>query len=469
MTTKELTRRQARWAEILGSFDFEIRSRPGKQSTKPDALSRRPDLKPKEGDKLTFGRFLKPENLPQDAFIDSLECMDLWIKQEDQIEIDDVNLELNALNVNEEIWSNDQLLKEIREVSRQDKRIQQIMNVCVDMPTSKLIVDYTINEQILYFRDKAVVPDNDNLKLQILKSRHSSKLAGHPGRMPTLMLVKHNFHWPSMKAYINKYVDGCQSCQRVKTRTSKPYGALQPLPVPSGPWVDVCYNMITDLPESEGYDCILTVVDRFTKMAHFIACNKTMNSEQLAQLMIQNVWKIHGTPKTITSDRGNIFISKLTQEMNSSLGIKTQASTAYHPQTDGQSEITNKAVEHFIRHFMSYKQDNWKSLLPLAEFSYNNNLHLSIGMSPFRANYGHDVSFTGTQNEEQKLPAVNELIEQINEIQEKLREAMKISQDEMKRQFDRKVLNAPEWQRGNLVWLNGKHISTTRPSAKFSH
>jgi hypothetical protein len=204
-------------------------------------------------------------------------------------------------------------------------------------------------------------------------------------------------------------------------------------------------------------------------MAHFIGCKKSMKSEELAKLMIDQVWKNHGTPRTITSDRGNVFVSKLTRDMNARLGIVTQASTAYHPQTDGQSEITNKAVELYLRHYVSYKQDNWSDLLPLAEFSYNNNNHVSIGMSPFRANYGYNASFSGTPSDEQYLPAVSDKVEQLNEIQEELRNAMKEAQEIMKERFDKKVLDTPKWKEGEEVWLNSKHISTTRPTAKFSH
>lgn len=464
MTTKELTRRQARWAEILGSFDFEIRFRPGKQSTKPDALSRRPDLKPEAGDKLSFGRLLKEENLPSDAFIDCLDGIEEWFEKESVM-----NCEIEAFIGPEEMWTDDAIIDEIRTKSAEDVKINEMIKLCQEMPNIRHDEVYSVTDDVLYYKGKIVVPDDNNIKLKILRSCHDSKLAGHPGRMRTLMLVKRHFHWNSMKTYINKYVDGCQSCQRVNARTNKPFGSLQPLPIPQGPWIDICYDMITVLPESDGYDSISTVVDRFSKMAHFIPCQKTMSSEELAKLMLRNVWKIHGTPRTITSDRGNIFISKLTKEMNAFLGIRTQSSTAYHPQTDGQSEITNKSVEQYLRHFVSYKQDDWNDLLPIAEFSYNNNFHVSIGMSLFKANYGFDISFTGTPSKEQCLPATEERIRLIKEVQDELRIAMEEAQRSMKEQFDRKVQETPNWKSGEEVWLNSRHITTTRPTAKFSH
>jgi transposase InsO family protein len=192
------------------------------------------------------------------------------------------------------------------------------------------------------------VPKDDALRYDIVRSHHDCKLAGHPGRAKTLALVKRCFTWPSVKQFVNRYVDGCDSCQRSKPLTLQPMGTLQPLPIPAGPWTDISYDMITDLPESNGFDSILTVIDRLTKMAHFVPCRKTMSSDQLADLMMRNVWRLHGTPKTIVLDRGSVFISQITRELSKRLGTQLQPSTAYHPRTDGQSEIAKKVVKQYL-------------------------------------------------------------------------------------------------------------------------
>ena len=176
-----------------------------------------------------------------------------------------------------------------------------------------------------------VVPNNSDVRREIIRSHHDSKLAGHPGRAKTLSLVQRSFTWPSIKQLVNRYVDGCDSCQRTKPCTKKPLGMLEPLPIPAGPWTDISYDLITDLPPSDGFDSILTVVDHLTKMAHFIPCMKTLDAEGLARLMLENVWKLHGTPKTIVSDRGSIFISQITKELDHQLGIRLHPSTAFHP------------------------------------------------------------------------------------------------------------------------------------------
>ncbi|WAR55033.1 hypothetical protein PtB15_4B652 [Puccinia triticina] len=156
---------------------------------------------------------------------------------------------------------------------------------------------------------RIVVPADPALRTKILKSRHDTKAVGHPGRSRTLALVQRSFVWNGQKKFVNQYVDGCDSCQRVKASTQQPFGTLEPLPIPAGPWTDISYDLITDLPESRSHDSILTVVDCLKKMAHFIPCRKSMNAEQLADLMAEHVWKLHGTLKTIVSNRESIFVS----------------------------------------------------------------------------------------------------------------------------------------------------------------
>jgi transposase InsO family protein len=235
-----------------------------------------------------------------------------------------------------------------------------------------------------------------------------------------------------MKKYVNQYVNGCNSCQRVKPSLLKPFGTLEPLPIPAGPWTDISYDMITNLPTSRGFDCILTVIDRLTKMAHFLPCNKKMTAEQLADLMLQQVWKLHGTPKTIVLDQGSVFVSQIMRELNKQLGIWLQPSTAYHPRTNGQSKIANKVVEQYLRHFVQYWQDDWEPLLALAELAYNNADHSSSGVSPFKANFGFDPTYGEVPYGEQCIPVVEARLKQIEEVQAELRCCLEGAQEAIK-------------------------------------
>ncbi|WAQ88258.1 hypothetical protein PtA15_9A385 [Puccinia triticina] len=403
MTTKSLTRRQVRWAETLGNFDFKIVFRPGRQSAKPDALSRRPDLAPTGEEKLTFGQLLKPENITPETFTaiaemgpDYVEVDDCFI--DDSIDLQDADrwFEVDVMGVtheedNRELIPTDvELINSIRKATLKDQRLIQLIGQCQD--TSGGTEEWCFKDGVLYRRGLIEVPADETIRTAIVQSRHDCRTAGHPGRARTLALVRRCFNWPSQKKFVNRYVDGCESCQRVKSSTQKPFGTLEPLPIPAGPWTDISYDLITDLPESNGSNSILTVVDRLTKMAHFIPCKKSTTADDLADLMLRYVWKLHGTPKSIVSDRGSVFVSQITKELSQRLGIRLQPSTAYHPRTDGQSEIANKSVETYLRHFIGYHQDDWEPLLALAEFSHNNNRHASTGISPFKANYGFDVT-----------------------------------------------------------------------------
>jgi hypothetical protein len=393
---------------MMGCFDFEIVFRPGRQSSKPDALSRRPDLKPPREDKLTFGQLLKPENITPETFAE-VAAFESWF-QDESIDMEDPDhwFEIDVLGIEPAggpqtppIASDVEILTHIRALTPTDPRLHKLRETMGTAKAEKV----SEADGVIYNNGQVEVPDNQGLKLDILQSRHDSKLEGHPGQAKTLALVWRCFTWPAKRRFIHGYIDGCNLCQRVKTSTQRPYGSLEPLPIPAGPWTNISYDMITDLPISNGFDSILTVIDRLTKMCHFIPCSKTLNAKELADLLLNNVWKIHGTPKTIVSDWGSIFVLRITKELSQRLGIRLQPSAAYHPRTDGQSEIANKAVEQYLRHYVQYRQSNWAALLPSAEFAYNNNRHKSLGMSPFRDNFGFDPTLAGIPSSKQCVPA----------------------------------------------------------------
>jgi hypothetical protein len=397
MTTKQLTRQQARWAETMGCFDFKIVFQPGRQSSKPDALLCQPDLAPTQEDKLSFGQLLQPKNITAQTFAE-VSDFKAWFDSE-EVHLPDADhwFEIDVLGaqVTQEtpsataIKANTAIIANIRAATHLDDQLLERQRRGDSGLSTKDGLVYNS-------RGLIEVPADDAIKTNILRSRHDSKLEGHPGRARTLALIKRCFTWPSLKRFVNRYVDGCESCQQVKPSTRPPFGSLEPLAIPARPWTDISYDLITNLPKSHVHDSILTVVDRLTKMAHFVPCSKSLNAGQLADLILHNVWKLHGTPKFIVSDRGSLFILQITREMDRQLGIQLHPSTAYHPRTDGQSEIANKAVEQYLHHFTRYHQDDWHQLLPTAEFAYNNSTYTSTGISPFKANYGvvfHSCSY----------------------------------------------------------------------------
>jgi hypothetical protein len=202
-------------------------------------------------------------------------------------------------------------------------------------------------------------------------------------------------------------------------------------------------------------------------MTHFVPCSKTLKAKDLALLMLGNVWKLPSTPKTIVSDRGLVFISQITRELDRQLGIRLHPSTAVYPQTNGQSEISKKAVEQYLLILVSYHQDDWVHLLPTAEFAHNNHNHVSTNISPFKANYGFNLSYGQVPSSKQCLPVVEERLKMLSEVQEKLKECLQHAQESMKSQFDQHIRANPGWKIGNKVWLNSQNVSTTRPCPKL--
>ena len=237
-------------------------------------------------------------------------------------------------------------------------------------------------------QDRLILPTT-NLTKQILKTAHDSGFSGHFGAARTEHVIKQSFFWPGMTKNIEQYCQSCPICQGVKPQSHAPYGGLKPLPVPAGKWTDVTVDMITDLPVTErGYDAILVFVDRLTKMAHLVPTTKTLNSEEFCRLFTTEVIRLHGAPISLVSDRGSVFHSRYAQNWVANMGIWQKFSTAYHPQTDGQTERTNRVLEDVLRSFASSKQSEWDTYLPMAEFAMNNAPNEATKQTPFMLNYG---------------------------------------------------------------------------------
>jgi len=154
-------------------------------------------------------------------------------------------------------------------------------------------------------------------------------------------------------------MEGCDKCQRMKNRAEMPAGKLMSNQVPERPWQHISVDFITKLPISKGHDSILVVYDRFSKMSHFVATTEKTMAEGLARLFRDYVWKLHGLPESVISDRGPQFAAGLTRELNKMLGIETKLSMAYHSETDGQMERTNQELEQYLRMYINHRQNNW--------------------------------------------------------------------------------------------------------------
>ncbi|KAH9762794.1 hypothetical protein KPL70_000939 [Citrus sinensis] len=215
------------------------------------------------------------------------------------------------------------------------------------------------------------------LKQLIMSEAHGGTEGGHSGVRKTLDRVKRSFYWKRMQREICSFVAACDNCQRNKHENVLSPGLLQPLPIPEHNWTDISMDFIEGLPKSSGKQIIFVVVDRLSKYAHFMPLSHPYTALDVAQLFLDNVYKLHGLPNSIVSDRDKVFTSTFWQSL-----------TAYHPQTDGQTEVVNKCLEQYLRCMVGDRPKEWVKWLPLAEWWYNTSYHLSTRMTPFEAVYG---------------------------------------------------------------------------------
>ncbi|KAJ9530666.1 hypothetical protein QJQ45_014820 [Haematococcus lacustris] len=248
-------------------------------------------------------------------------------------------------------------------------------------------------------KDLVVVPNVPELREHILHEMHDAAYAGHVGMTKTLERVTRVFWWNTVRADVRDYVGTCDACQRDKSSNSKPGGLLRPLTVPGYRWEHVSMDLVTKLPTgTHGYDAICVIVDRLSKMVHFVPCKESMNAMAFARLFINNVFKLHGLPAEVLTDRGAHFNNKFWHAVKKLLGMKTNMSTAYRPQSDGQTERYNRVLEEMLRHYISPTQADWPDHLALAEFAVNNSWQESIHSTPFFLNTGQSPVTPGLRD-----------------------------------------------------------------------
>ena len=255
---------------------------------------------------------------------------------------------------------------------------------------------FTLSDDLIVTREtphRLFVPNDVPLRTTLFQEAHDSPLAGHPGFHKMFSYLRRRFFGPRLRADVLDYVRSCPSCQIAKPRHSRPYGALMPLQPPESPWQDISLDLITQLPRSTSFDAIFVIVDRFSKMAHFLPTTTTADAPTLVRLFHDGIVRLHGFPRSIVSDRDPRFLSSFWREMFEHAGTTLRFSTANHPQTDGQTERTNRTLEQYLRIFARHAPSTWSSSLTTAELAYNSATHSAIGCSPFYLVYNHHPNF----------------------------------------------------------------------------
>jgi len=366
------------------------------------------------------------------------------------------------------------ILKDIWKGTRDGEKEELVARAARELQGSSACsvksAEWSLTDGLLYFWGKIYVPDTSNLRHWIVALSHDFRLAGHSGRWKTLELVSRNYWWPQMSRYVGRYVSTCDMCLRTKSFQRPLTGELQPLHIPSAPWDTISVDFIVELPQSAGHNSIMVVVNSVTKHAHFVSTVTMISAARAAQLFLNHVWKHHGLPQKVVSDRGPQFVAEFTWELYQLLGIKLAATTAYHPQGDGQMEQVNQELEQYLQLFTNQRQDDLVGLLPFAEFQYNNQVHSSTQHPPFLLDTGH-VPRMGFEPDQprSRVESVNEFKDWMKDTLEEAKVALAKSKDNMALYYNRKRSLAPEFKTGDMVFLNSSNIQTTQPLQKLSH
>ncbi|KAD3640135.1 hypothetical protein E3N88_29358 [Mikania micrantha] len=276
------------------------------------------------------------------------------------------------------------LLPQIREAQREALTDFHISNKSLQSLNQQF---ETKSDGKYYFLNRIWVPSFGNLRKVIMDEAHKSQYSIHPGTDKMYQDPREFYWWPGMKKDIATYVCKCLTCLCVKAEHQRPFGLLQPLEI--SVWEQISMDFITKLPKTpRGHDAIWVIVDRLTKSAHFLAIREDYNTNRLAKLYLDEILSRHGVEISIISDRDSRFTSRVWQMFQKALGSQPNLSTAYHPQTDGQTERTIQVLEDMLRSCVIDFGGSWDTHLPLVEFSYNNSYHKSIKCAPFEALYG---------------------------------------------------------------------------------
>ncbi|POM60411.1 LOW QUALITY PROTEIN: Pol protein [Phytophthora palmivora] len=428
-----LSQRMARWLSFFAEYNFEVKYKPGRQNALADALSRRPDYELAHVTSVSSS----VTELIHAAYARDDVCVAV----------------LRALGIEEFKYSSVTLSARLTGTD--------------DTP-------------------RVVVPHDEELKHRILYEAHDVPLSGHLGREKTYGSVSRYYWWPKLYKWVKSYVSTCESCQRAKP---SPHSAayLVSFPVPSGCWQSISMDFVFCLPKhSAGNTGVVVFVDRLSKMAYLAAVSDTIDGKGTASLFLDHVFRQHGLPESIVSDRDPRFTGEFWSAVFKVLGTRLDMSTADHPQTDGQTERANRVVEDILRSIYAETPKRWSAMLPVVEFAMNNAVHASTRFTPFYVNglthprvpltpsrrdsgldgggaeWLADVSPTAVQKQ------VDDFLSLRLSVLRHVRDAMAECQDVQKEQADaRGRRNVWNFEVGDLVLLNAKNLPTHAVSAVF--
>nr|AAL82656.1 retrotransposon protein, putative, unclassified [Oryza sativa Japonica Group]AAM18147.1 Putative gag-pol polyprotein [Oryza sativa Japonica Group] len=400
---------QHHWVSKLLGFDFVVEYKPGKQNAAADALSCRaaPDSQ---------------------AFVLSTPTFDL--------------------------------LKDIRTAGDTDPALQALRD---EINSGTRTTPWAVIDGLVTYKRRIYIPPGSPWVSVVVAAAHDD---GHEGIQKTLHRLRRDFHTPDDRRVVHDHIQGCLTCQRNKTDHLHPAGLLLPLPVPSAIWSDVAMDFVEGLPRVGGKSVILTVVDRFSKYAHLIALAHSYTAETVARAFFVDIVRLHGVPESIVSDRDPVFTSAFWTALFTATCTKLHRSTAFHPQSDGQSKAVNKAIAMCLRCMTGDRSRQWLRWLPWAEYIYNTSFHAALRDTPFKLVYGRDPpSIRAYDASELRVAAVAQSIEERDAFLADVRLRLEQAQQYAKRYYDQKHREV-SFEVGAWVWLRVRHrVPASLPEA----
>lgn len=325
----------------------------------------------------------------------------------------------------------------------------------------------------VYRADRLWIPDYEPLRTKLIQDVHDSQTVGHPGRDTMIDVLGRQFFWPGFSQDIKQFTRNCDTCGSATIWRQKRWGLLKPLPVPDRIWRSLSMDFITDLPSSQGYTACLVITDRLSKGVIFEPVS-SMTAEATAEIFINSVYRHHGLPTDIVSDRGTQWVNAFWKKVCEELKITRRLSTSFHPQTDGSTERANQELQHFIRVFCTYQQEDWKDLLIHAELAINNRSASSTKISPFFLSHGYHLEpiqlaneLTQPQSSDNPIARAERLVMKLKDARGFAQAAIAVAQQDQEHYANNHRSPASRFRKGDKVWLHLGNIKTNRPSKKF--
>lgn len=495
MRKQQLTERQMRWALELSRYRFRIVHQPGAKAVVPDALSRRDQDLPKGlDDPRLSGRHHQMFNYTGGRLslnrLSTILCTPpthrvrigaTWVLGGDKDQDHDEEPEKDEPAICPFTESEPKLRKLWDQALDRNKRYWLLRNMVRNgarqippkwgLPIS--ISECSVDDAgRLLWRDRIWIPYFEPLRTAIIQQCHDSALTGHPGRDLLKAIINRRFTWPGLSQDVRQFLPNCDICGSKAVWREKKRGLLKPLPIPERQWTEISIDFITDLPTSKtGAANVMVITDRLFKSCIFKALKST-TVEIVVDALMECLIEHHGPPTAIVSDRGTQFVSLMWKRICSLMKITRRLSTAFHPETDGSTERMNQELEAYLRCFVSYYQDDWEQLLPIAMLAINGRTSSITGISPFFATHGYNIEpieVEETLRTTGNTPVAKgeALISRLQDATETAQTMMAAAQEKYETYANEYRQPAEQFHVGDKVWLRLHNIVTDRPCKKL--